>query len=50
VINISTHAKINFVKTASTVQPPAGPTPPPGPTVPVDVADALEEVLRTCLS
>ncbi len=39
-INISTHAKINFVKTASTVQPPAGPAPPPGPTTLVDAADA----------
>jgi hypothetical protein len=50
VINIFIHTKISFVKTASTVQPPAGPAPPPGPAVPVDVADALEEVLRTCLS
>jgi hypothetical protein len=39
-INISTRAKLNFVKTASTVQPPAGAAPPPGPTVSVDVADA----------
>lgn len=39
-INISTQAKINFVKTASVVQPPAGPAPPPGPTITVDVADA----------
>jgi hypothetical protein len=39
-INISTHAKINFVTTASTVQPPAGSVPPPPATTAVDVADA----------